>query len=63
MEMMMVIIIFITIVNIVVSINKIKHYHLYHDVVTWDVDHNFSLTGAVTVVVKIIQGYTCNRDL
>ena len=34
MEMMMVIIIFITIVNIVVSINKIKHYHLYHDVVT-----------------------------
>lgn len=46
---------------IVVAINKIKHYHLYHDVVTQDVDHNFSLTGAVIAVVKIFQGY--NRDL
>ena len=28
---------FATIVNIVFSIYKIKHYHLYHEVVTWDV--------------------------
>ena len=57
MEIMMVIILLLLFINIVFSIYKIKHYHLYHDVATWDVDHNFSLTGVViVVVVKIIQG-------